>query len=193
MFADLQYIDSYLKKSISKERYQHSLQVSVVAAEIASHYRISADKAKLLGLLHDCAKDFSKDELQRLIKKYNIRLNKLEKNIPGLWHAYVGAEIARDYFNIQNQEFLEAIKSHSTASRKLKLLGKILYVSDKIEPDRKDEKLNRVRKLVWQDIDMAMLELLNSELKSLICRKIIIHPETLHTRNKILEEKGVVL
>jgi predicted HD superfamily hydrolase involved in NAD metabolism len=193
MFADLQYIDSYLKKSISKERYQHSLQVSVVAAEIASHYRISADKAKLLGLLHDCAKDFSKDELQRLIKKYNIRLNKLEKNIPGLWHAYVGAEIARDYFNIQNQEFLEAIKSHSTASRKLKLLGKILYVSDKIEPDRKDEKLNRVRKLVWQDIDMAMLELLNSELKSLICRKIIIHPETLHTRNKFLEEKGVVL
>jgi|LDZU01.1.fsa_nt_gi predicted HD superfamily hydrolase involved in NAD metabolism len=192
MNTDLQQIDSYLKKYMSKERYQHSWQVGNVAEKIACQYNISSQKAKLLGLIHDCAKDYTNDELKKFIEKYNINLTKIEENIPGLWHAYVGAEIARHLFNIQDQELLEAIKYHSTASRKLTLLGKILYIADKVEPDRKEVSLNKARKMIWIDIDLALLELLNRELKSLICRNLIIHPETLHTRNKILKDKGIV-
>jgi len=189
MYTGLQQIDSYLRENISKERYQHSIKVSKVAEEIARHYKLSSNKAKLLGLIHDCAKDYTAGELNTMIKKYNINLSELEKSIPGLWHAYIGAEIARDYFNIKNQEMLDAIKYHSTASRKLTSLGKILYIADKIEPSRKEDNLSTARELVWKDIDLTMLELLNRELQSLIYRKLIIHPETLHTRNKILKEK----
>ena len=174
---------------MSEERYKHSYQVSNVAENIARHYGISTDKAKVLGLIHDCAKDYSIIELRGLIKKYNIKISEIEKNIPGLWHAYVGAELARDIFNIKDQEMLDAIRYHSTGSRKIGLLGKIIYISDKIEPDRKTEQLDKVRKLVWQDIDLAMLELLNQEIKSLIYRNLIIHPETLHTRNIIIYKK----
>jgi predicted HD superfamily hydrolase involved in NAD metabolism len=192
MNSDLQQIDSYLKKHLSKDRYQHSWQVSNLAGKIASYYKVSSEKAKLLGLIHDCAKDFSRYKLKIFIKKYNINLTKTEENIPGLWHAYVGAEMARYLFNIQDAEILDAIKYHSTASRKLTLLGKILYIADKIEPDRKEASLNNARKMIWDDIDLTMLELLNQELKSLICRNLIIHPETLYTRNKILNDKGIV-
>ena len=193
MSIDFNYIYSYLKKNISEERFKHSCQVSKVAENIARHYGISTDKAKLLGLIHDCAKDYSIIELRSLIKKYDIKMSEIEKNIPGLWHAYVGTELARDIFNIKDQEMLDAIRFHSTASRKLGLLGKIIYVSDKIEPDRKTEKMDQARKLVWQDIDLAMLELLNQGIKSLIYRNLIIHPETLHTRNNIIYEKKDIL
>lgn len=192
MYKDLQQIDSYLKKNISKERYQHSWQVSNLAKRIACYYKVSSHKAKLLGLIHDCAKDYTNYELKSFIEKYNINLTKTEENIPGLWHAYVGAEMARYLFDIQDQELLDAIKYHSTASTKLTLLGKILYIADKIEPDRIEENLDKARKMIWTDIDLTMLELLNRELKSLVCRNLIIHPETLHTRNKILKDKGIV-
>ena len=189
MSIDFKYIYSYLKKNMSEERYKHSFQVSKVAENIARHYEISTDKAKVLGLIHDCAKDYTIIELRALIKKYNIKMSEIEKNIPGLWHAYVGAELARDIFNIKDQEMLDAIRYHSTASEKIGLLGKIIYISDKIEPDRKTEQLDKVRKLVWHDIDLAMLELLNQGIKRLIDRNLMIHPETLHTRNNIIYEK----
>jgi len=40
--------------------------------------------------------------------------------------------------------------------------------------------------LLKQDIDSAMLELINQELNYLISKNLIIHPDTLFARNKIL-------
>lgn len=186
---DLEYIDLHLGKIMSEERYRHSWQVSKISAEIAEHYQISVEKAQILGLIHDCAKDYPITELKKFIKKYHIHLDEVEKKIPGLWHAYAGAELARDLFEIHDQEMLNAIRYHSTADSHFGLLGKIIYIADKIEPGRSAEQLDKVRKLVWQDINQAMLELLNQELNSLISRNLIIHPYTLQARNKILCEK----
>ncbi len=189
LVMDLEFIDTKLEKIMSEERYRHSWQVSKVAEELAEYYHISTKKAKILGLIHDCAKDYSITELRELINRYHIHLEEIERNIPGLWHAYVGAELARDIFKVHDKEMLDAIRYHSTASSHFGLLGMILYVADKIEPERNSEQLDRIRKLVWQDISLAMLELLNRELESLIFRNLIIHPNTLQVRNKILYEK----
>lgn len=189
LLIDLRNIDLQLKKGMDKERYRHSYQVSKVAEKIAEYYKISTHKARLVGLIHDCAKDYSLDELKVLIKRYKIKLTDIEKKIPSLWHAYVGAEVARDVFNINNKEMIDAIKYHSTGYRYFGVLGKIIYISDKIEPDRDFARLEKIRKMVWENLDLAMLELLNQEIKNLIDRDAIIHPETLHTRNKILLER----
>ncbi|MFA6712192.1 MAG: hypothetical protein WCS33_05745, partial [Candidatus Caldatribacteriota bacterium] len=62
---------------------------------------------------------------------------------------------------------------------------------DKIEPNRKLAKIGKLHEKVWEDIDLAMLELLNMELQYLICNKLIIHPDTLKARNKILMDRRV--
>ena len=186
---DLEYIDSQLEKIMTEERYRHSWQVSKIAEKIAEYYHVSTEKAKMLGLIHDCAKDYSIYDLKKLINKYHIHLDEIERNIPGLWHAYVGTALARDLFKIHDREMLDAIRFHSTASIRLGLLGKIIYIADKIEPGRRVEKLIKVRKLVWQDIDQAMLELLNQGLEKLISKDLMIHPETLQARNEILYKK----
>jgi len=189
LMVDLNNINLQLKKRMNKERYKHSCQVSKVAEKIAEHYKISTFKAKLVGLIHDCAKDYSLEELKVLIRRYKIKLNDIEKKIPSLWHAFVGAELARDIFHINNKDMIDAIKYHSTGYRYFGTLGKIIYISDKIEPDRGFARLEKIREMVWENIDLAMLELLNQEIKSLIDRNAIIHPETLYTRNKIIIEK----
>lgn len=183
---NLEQIDWQLKKILSKERYQHSRQVSSLAEKISDYYHIPSEKAKLLGLIHDCAKDYSQEELKGLMKKYHIYLDEVEEHIPGIWHAYVGAEIARNQFKVNDPEMLDAIRYHSTASGKLGLLGKIIYIADKIEPGRQLEHVDRARILVWQDIDSAMLELLNQEVNLLISKNLVIHPVTIQARNEIL-------
>lgn len=186
---NLEQINTKLKKIMNEKRYQHSLRVSMVAEKIAEYYKLPSEKVKILGLLHDCAKDYSVDELKKLINKYNIRLDKVGGKIPKIWHAYVGAELAKEVFQINDEEMLDAIRYHSTASDKLSLIGKIIYIADKIEPDRGSKKIKKLWELLKQDIDLAMLELINQELKYLISKNSIIHPDTLVARNKIIIDR----
>ena len=110
IMPSLEGIDSQLEKLLTRERYRHSWQVAKLAEKIAGYYYISSRKAKITGLIHDCAKDYSFFKLKELVKQYQIQLDKVEKLIPAIWHAYVGAEIARDIFGIHDQEILNSIK-----------------------------------------------------------------------------------
>lgn len=188
---NLEQIEDKLKKMMKKTRYQHACRVSLLAKKIAEYYHLPAQKAMISALIHDCAKDYSFEELKYLIDKYGIRLNKVEKSIPKIWHAYVGAEMAKEIFKIDDPEMLDAIRYHSTASSRLNLIGKVVYIADKIEPNRKLVKMRKLQEMVWKDIDLTMLELLNTELKYLISNRLIIHPDTLEARNKIIIDKRV--
>ena len=188
---NLEQIDNKLKEMMTKTRYQHACRVSLLAQKIAEYYNLPIQKTMISALTHDCAKDYSLEELKNLVDKYNIKLNKVEKSIPKIWHAYVGAEMVKDIFMVDDWEILDAIRYHSTASSKLGLIGKIVYIADKIEPNRKLAKIRKLYEKVWEDIDLAMLELLNMELQYLICNKLIIHPDTLKARNKILMDRRV--
>ena len=188
---NLEQIDNKLKEMMTKTRYQHACRVSMLAQKIAEYYNLPIQKTMISALTHDCAKDYSLEELKNLVDKYKIKLNKVEKSIPKIWHAYVGAEMVKDIFMVDDWEILDAIRYHSTASSKLGLIGKIVYIADKIEPNRKLAKIRKLYEKVWEDIDLAMLELLNMELQYLICNKLIIHPDTLKARNKILMDRRV--
>ena len=188
---NLEQIDNKLKEMMTKTRYQHACRVSLLAQKIAEYYNLPIQKTMISALTHDCAKDYSLEELKNLVDKYKIKLNKVEKSIPKIWHAYVGAEMVKDIFMVDDWEILDAIRYHSTASSKLGLIGKIVYIADKIEPNRKLAKIGKLYEKVWEDIDLAMLELLNMELQYLICNKLIIHPDTLKARNKILMDRRV--
>lgn len=189
--VNLKQIDDKLKKMMKKTRYQHACRASLLAEKIAKYYHLPVQKIMISALVHDCAKDYSFEELRYLIDKYGIRLNKVEKHIPKIWHAYVGAEIAKEIFKIDDYEMLDAIRYHSTASSKLNMLGKVVYIADKIEPNRELAKMGKLQELVWRDIDLTMLELLNIELKYLISNKLVVHPDTLEARNKIIIDKKV--
>ena len=67
-------------------------------------------------------------------------------------------------------------------------LAKTIYVSDKIELNRKTEKydIEAERKLAKEDLDKAMLLIINDVTKYLIEQGKLIAIESIETRNKLL-------
>ena len=185
---DIDLIKVKLKEIMSEERFVHSVNVSRVARELALKYDYNVDKAEIAGLLHDCAKDLDYKTLGKMILEYNIQMDEIVQKIPKLLHPLVGAAIAEKEFNIQDPAILKAIKAHSTGAAQMSLLDKIIYLSDKIEPLRNNEGVEEVRKMVWKDLNKAVLIVLDKGLIYLISKGSLIHPVSIEARNNILSK-----
>lgn len=66
---NVQEIDKYLKKSLEKKRYTHTLGVANTAACLAMRYGADVNKAYLAGLLHDNAKCISTKKKETFVKR----------------------------------------------------------------------------------------------------------------------------
>jgi len=70
----------------------------------------------------------------------------------------------------------------------MSLLDKIIYLSDKIEPLRNNEGVEEVRKMVWKDLNRAVLMVLDKGLIYLISKGSLINPISIEARNNILSK-----
>ena len=53
-----------VRSRLSDKRYEHTLNVKKMAVRLAKRYGVDEDKAALAALLHDSAKEISKDEMR---------------------------------------------------------------------------------------------------------------------------------
>ena len=167
-------IKKYLKKHLTKDRYQHTLGVAFTAAALAMKYNTDTANANLVkrayleGLLHDCAKCMSDEKKLHICDKNNLSYSSMEADHPYLLHGKVGAHIARKKFGIKDEDILQAITWHTTGRPNMSLLEKIIFIADYIEPSRKPVKeLDQIRKLAFEDIDNTMERILANTLKYL--------------------------
>lgn len=122
-------IKEKLQENLSEKRYKHSLAVMQRCEELAKIYGENIEKAKLIGLAHDIAKELRIDEAMSIIKQNNIKLDDIEMKNPGLWHAKIGAVICKNEFGF-TQDMVEAIENHTTGKAGMGLLSQILFVAD---------------------------------------------------------------
>lgn len=167
-------IKKYLKKKLTKERYQHTIGVAYTAVSMAMRYNpdqnssILLEKAYLAGMLHDCAKCMEHEKKIRLCKENNIPFSTFELKHPYLLHAKVGAYLAKTKFDIEDEDILNAITWHTTGRPGMSLLEKIIFIADYIEPGRRPiPGLNEVRQLAFIDIDETMKLILKHTLEYL--------------------------
>ena len=73
-----------LKKSLDKDRYEHTMGVMYTAGCLAMANHYSMEKAMLAGLLHDCAKCLPTSEKIRLCDEHHILMTQIELDNPGL-------------------------------------------------------------------------------------------------------------
>lgn len=161
-----------LRKKIEKvqdaKRFEHTLGVEYTAAALAMCYGASIEDARLAGLLHDCAKCLTDEKRLSICKKNDIPVTEIEMRNPFLLHAKVGAFLAKEKYGVGKQDILNAILYHTTGHENMSLLEKIIFVADYIEPGRKQApNLLEIRKLAFQNLDNAMLQILEDTLKYL--------------------------
>lgn len=157
-----------LKTKINEKRYEHSLGVEYTAACLAMVYGADVEKARLAGLLHDCAKGIPTKEKLEKARKHGLPVNKFEEKSPDLLHAKLGAYYARYKYDVYDKEILDAIAYHTTGRPDMTLLDKIIFVADYIEPNRKMIKdMEMIRKEAFYDIDLCVIHILKNTIEYL--------------------------
>lgn len=163
--ADVRKIRRKMEKTLDAKRFEHTLGVAYVASSLAMCYGEDLNKALLAGLLHDCAKCIDNEKKIAICEKHNIPINEVERKNPFLLHAKVGSYFAMKRFNIHDPDVINAILNHNTGRPGMSLLEKIIYVADYIEPGRKQApNLPQIRKLAFQDLDKALIQILEDTL-----------------------------
>ena len=170
---ELDYLRDSMKSALKPPRYLHSLGVEEVARDLAVIHGYDEEKAGIAGILHDCAKNLSDAELLRWCEFYHLTVSPMEELCPFLLHGKVGAAFARENFDIEDQEILDAIIYHTTGRPDMSLLEKIIFVADYIEPYRRPlPRIDEIRTQAYLDLDHAVLMILENTLDYLTESKV---------------------
>ena len=168
IYMEVQQIEEKLKTALKPSRYRHTIGVAYTASCMAMVFGVDVHKAYRAGLLHDCAKCLTNEKRIFLCKKHNIQMNEAELKNPQLLHAKVGSFLAMEEFDIHDQDIINAILNHTTGRPDMSLLEKIIYIADYMEPGRKQApNLSAIRKAAFEDLDKALLMILEDTLSYL--------------------------
>ena len=147
------------------------------AKKMALKYGVDEKKAAMAALLHDCAKDYPADMKRRFCKEFHVDVDEIMLETIDLTHAFLGAEVARREYGVEDEEILSAIKYHTTGKPDMTLMEKIIFISDYIEEGRKKfDTLEESRRLAYEDIDKAMAFILKNTIEYVKERKRTLHP-----------------
>ena len=99
-----------------------------------------------------------------------------------LLHAKLGAAYAKEKYDVDDIEILDAIRCHTTGKPDMNTLEQILFVADYIEPNRdKASNLPIVRALAFDDIDLCTFVILQDTLAYLKTKDCVIDTATEET------------
>lgn len=160
----LYYIEK-IKTFLDSQRFLHSLEVAHLSYLItkSNHFQ-NPEKGYIAGLLHDIGKHYEDKKTYTIMKdNYSEYLD-----MPSFsYHQFIGEYIAREYFEINDSEILDAIEFHATGKANMSELGKVVYVSDKIEPTRGYNSTPLIRACI-KNIDKGFIKVLEANRKHLI-------------------------
>ena len=106
------YLD-HLTRVLTPARLRHSLGAMQVTVELAGFYGYNPAQAATAGLLHDCAKDLSQEEQERMAREGGfVPANDAERDYNLYGHGVVGAYYARAVLGVTDPLVLDAIGMH---------------------------------------------------------------------------------
>lgn len=159
---------SFLKDRLSKKRYIHSVNVSEESVRLARLYGEDPEKAEFAGLLHDVCKEIPVQEQYNLVieSKFSVCREELESR--SLLHGIAGAYFIKKEFGIEDIDIINAVRFHTVGRAGMSRLEEIVYLADLVSPERDYKDVEKMRKLVYTDIEKAMLEAFEFSIESVL-------------------------
>ncbi|MFA6662081.1 MAG: bis(5'-nucleosyl)-tetraphosphatase (symmetrical) YqeK [Bacilli bacterium] len=173
-----------LQEKIEK-RYFHSLGVADMNVELVQKYELSIpeDIARFTGLVHDYGKFATIEEYEAIVKEYNLDPNLLNAPFKVL-HSTIGAYIAKKELEIDDENIINAIMTHTTGAAKMTPLQEITYLSDWIEINtRTDDVFSEIRKVAMYDYKKAIAMALKRTIAYLTAKNKPIEKNTIKAFN----------
>ena len=158
------------------------------AVELAKKYGEDEQKAALVGITHDIAKEMSFEESLQYIEDNKIEISMYDKEVPATLHGIIAADLTGKKYGF-TKEMQDAIKYHTTARENMTLLDKILYVADKTEPrTRNYSKLEEYNNVIREKgLDEAVLFGIEQHtIQNAINKRKLLHINSILARNDII-------
>ncbi|MEE3927986.1 nicotinate-nucleotide adenylyltransferase [Mycoplasmopsis ciconiae] len=162
---NLLYAKDIVHNCLSAKRAKHSQAAATFAANLAKKHGYDAKVAYHAGLFHDIAKEWSAQNSTAYMQYCNVDPNQYKKF---QYHQICGYLWLKNEYKCDNQELLHAIKVHTSmedlGDTNLSTLDKIVYIADKICEGRKYPGIQKVRELVFEDLDKGFKEVVKNNL-----------------------------
>lgn len=126
------YLDQMVSNQMDQQRFQHTLNVTEVALEIAKIHGFDLERIRLMAMMHDYCKMWTKERLISILSKYN---QDALKRPFAFYHAYAAAYVLKHDYKVNDVEIIEAIKHHVDGYAESEL-GMLLFIADKCERTR---------------------------------------------------------
>ena len=145
-----------LKEMLPAKRLEHSIGVMETAVALADAAGVDVEKARIAGLLHDCAKKLSLQQMLSACEMAGIALFEGEAESEPILHAPAGVHVARHDFGVTDREILSAIRFHTAGAPDMSPLEELIFVADFIEPNRRPiPGLEDIREMARRDLHRA--------------------------------------
>ena len=187
-YSEAEILDK-LRAAITLHRFHHTLGVADTAERLAPKYGVDPMRARLAGLLHDCAKSLPYGEMRRLVEANVPDTDEQELDSEPVLHAPAGMVLARRDYGVRDPAILQAIRRHTLGGEAMTAMDAVIYVSDFIEPGRRPfEGLERARAAAETDIFEAMRVCARLTTGYLAAHGQTAHPRTLNLLNEHTEK-----
>ena len=184
----MEVLEGILKSKLKPGRFKHTQGVVQTAAKLAKIHGVNLAQVRIAAWLHDCAKALDREEMNSLLSK--AKADPQERSMTALWHAPVGALLARRDFGVRDGEVLMAIRFHSTGAPGMGDLQKLIFVADYIEPGRPAwPELKSLRTTAKRDLDEAYLGVLRYKLIDLLESSRPLHSRSIAAYHFALRQR----
>ncbi len=161
----LLYLEKRLAIRLPANRLEHSFNVAKTAKDLALKNDIDGNKAYLAGAYHDITKYWLLKKHETYIKP--VAPEALKEDIK-TFHAMSGSIFAKNDLQIKDQAVLDAIKYHTQgAGPGMSPLAMIVYIADKISPERDYPNVEKYRALAKKDLKTCYLAILKAQYERL--------------------------
>jgi len=166
----------------------HVLRVVAEARRLARRYGVDEERAMVAALGHDLMRGHTAPELLREAEAAGLAANDVERSQPILLHGPLSARLMAERFGVDDAEALAAARHHTTARAGMSALERLIYVADKIEPQKAgaDPELIEACRLADESLEAALLRLLDIQIERALERGWPLHPDTVAARNELL-------
>ena len=175
----------YMRKKLTKHRFDHCLGVAQTAKELAERYQSDAERAYLAGLAHDISKWMSNEQMLAYAMDHGYGIDDLERRDPHLMHAKISASILKEEFFVTDEKILSAVEKHISGSEDMSKLDAIVCLSDWIEPGRTFSDIPALRELAKTSLEDALATALATTMQLVLQNKGVVHPQSLYTYNAL--------
>ena len=170
-----------LRATLTPRRLAHTMGVAETAERLAPMCGVDPRRARLAGLLHDCAKSMPLDQMRALVAERLPDLDQAELETRQILHAPAGMILAQDEYGVRDPAILSAIRKHTVGAGDMSPMDALIYVADFVEPGREPfPGLEKARRLAEKDIYRAMLCCAELTARHLRAHGQDIHPRTLN-------------